>query len=145
MSTIKWRDWLPSRQAALKILFYVGAVYLLQIFVIPSFVTYLLDADFFAQESYEPASGEGEQAARLECNHYLQEKMSSERLEFLDNEDKVWQLGDGRYLVKGSAIATDASELAHKLQYACYVRYLGGEMFDLANWELKGLDWLAAQ
>ncbi len=138
----KWRDWLPDWRGVLKIISYVALLYVLQAFVIMPFMRYALDLDFFPKTgSFEAVSEEGAQVAQLECGEYFRHQMDSRRVEFPAGTDKVWRLGDGRYLIKSSAIVTDSAGLSSKLNYACYIQYLGGDVFDSHNWKLKGLDW----
>lgn len=139
---MKWRDWLPAWRGVLKIIFYVVLLYGLQAFVILPFMRYVLDLDFFPKaSSFEPVNGEGAQVAQLECDEYFRQQMDSRQVEFPAGTDKVWRLGDGRYLIKASAIVTDSAGLSSKLNYACYIQYRGGDVFDPHNWKLKGLDW----
>lgn len=139
---IKPRDWLPNWQGVLKIVSYVLLLYVLQAFVILPFMRSVLDLDFFPKAGdFDPVSGEGAQVAQLECDEYFRQQVDSERVEFPAGTDKVWRLGDGRYLIKASAIVTDSAGLSSKLNYACYIQYRGGDVFDSHNWKLKGLDW----
>ncbi|BCX82480.1 hypothetical protein MIT9_P2066 [Methylomarinovum caldicuralii] len=139
---ITWRDWLPDWKSLGKIVFYVALLYVLQVFVILPFMTYVIDSDFLSPRgAFEPVSGDAKQGAQLQCSNYFRQEMTTERVEFPLGGTKVWGMGDGRFLVKARAIVTDDAELAHKINYACYVKFEGGDAFEAGNWTLRGLDW----
>lgn len=139
---ITWRDWLPDWKSLGKIVFYLALLYVLQVFVILPFMGYVLNSDFFtSKESFNVVGGDMEQAAQLHCGDFFRKEMATDRIEFPNQDGKVWGMGDGRFLVKAGAIVTDEAELAHRINYACYVKFEGGDVFEAANWTLRGLDW----
>ncbi|MCX8049461.1 MAG: hypothetical protein N3A55_07355 [Methylohalobius sp.] len=141
---VGWRDWMPSWKSLGKIVLYVAVLYAFQALIAVPLTAYLLGSDYFTSaEVVEPS--EAKQAAQDQCHGYLQQKLAVEQVEFPFEEDKVWEIGDGRYLVKASALVTGQDTLAHRVNYACYVKYQGGDVFDAANWKLRGLDWLMAE
>lgn len=142
---VGWREWLPSWQSVGKIALYLVSLYLLQSWVAVPLVTYVLDTDFFSSESAAPADEETRQAAGIFCGDYLQQELSVEKVEFPFGQGKVWEMGDGRFLVQASALVTDSDALAHRVNYACYVKHTGGNAFDVDNWKLRGLDWRLAE
>lgn len=142
---VSWRNWLPSWRSFGKIALYIVSLYLLQAWVAVPLVSYVLDADFFSSEEGVSAGEEARQAAGIRCGDYLQRELSLEKVEFPFGEGKVWEMGDGRYLVQASALVTGSDALAHQVNYACYVKYTGGDAFDGDNWKLRGLDWRLAE
>ncbi len=140
---LHWRDFIPDWKTLGKIAVYVAALYVLQVFVILPFLTYVVQSDFLASPgAFRPVNDEAGEVARSQCNRFFRQKMATKRVEFPLGGDKVWAMNDGRYLVKASAIITDDQGLARRVNYTCYVKYQGGDIFTAANWNLKGLDWL---
>lgn len=139
----KLRQWLPDWKQFLKIVGYVVLLYALQMLLIIPAVTYFISSDFNSVPdiSFEPVAGEIEQAAILECNEFFREQYTSEQVEFLDQSHKVWKIGDSRYLVKASAIVPASLGLAEKINFTCYMKYLGDDSFSKSSWKLKGLDY----
>ncbi|GAB6068718.1 hypothetical protein JCM13664_20390 [Methylothermus subterraneus] len=141
---VGWRDWLPDWRSLGKIVFYLGSLYFLQVWVVVPLAAYVSDGGFFADETAS-AGAEVEQAARAHCGDYLQQKIGADKVEFPFGEGRVWEMGGGRYLVQASALVTDSNALARQVNYVCYVNYQGGDAFSLANWTLRGLDWRLAE
>ncbi len=143
---LSWRDLIPDRKTLGKIVAYVALLYALQIFVFVPFMTYVVESDFFsAPGTFSPIEGDAGEAAQIQCRRFFRQEMNTERVEFPLRDTKVWAMESGRFLVKASAVVTDDLELAHRINYTCYVKYRGGNLLEAASWKLKGLDWLAAE
>ncbi|HEB78612.1 MAG TPA: hypothetical protein ENI90_08800 [Methylothermaceae bacterium] len=143
---LSWRDFIPEPKVLGKIIGYVALLYVLQVYVIVPFMTYVVKSDFFASPgTFKTVNGDIGAAAQNQCHRFFREEMATDRVEFPLGDGKVWGMNGGRYLVKGSAVVSDDLELGHRINFTCYVKYRGGDVYGTDSWQLKGLDWLEAE
>ena len=140
---------LPKKYSIPLFFLFIIGLYVLQNKVITPLVMKVVESDVFFEKDDEAEelgkiSNERTGFAFVHCKNAMKEENHvPENASFADADYEAWALGGRTYVIRSHVNVTSEDKGQVDRKYACKIQFSGGDVADLNNWSILGVDFNA--
>jgi hypothetical protein len=140
---------IPPTYSVILLIAFIAGLYFLQNKGIIPMVMKVVESDlFFIKDDEEEELGkvdtERTRQAEIHCKNTMkEEKKVPDTAQFNDSDYEAWALGGKTYVIRSHVLVSGENGAAVDRKYACKIQFNGGDIADIGNWTLLGIDFHA--